>query len=166
MDWTGNGDFIGRSCEDGKAKPGGTSSRNNAGEMTWRPANWRYPADVVAELDLLLTGGRLNNHTTQVVADAYTQRRDQVSSCAVTPSASPPCMDALRLAQVMIISSAEFQSTNANRPSLKPRTPTPKVPSQSRAYKAIVLIHLNGGADSWNMIMPHSGCTGEHHLHA
>ena len=39
-----------------------------------------------------------------------------------------------------------------------PRPAQPDVPSQNRPYKAIVVFLLAGGADSWNMLVPHSGC--------
>ena len=31
-------------------------------------------------------------------------------------------------------------------------------PPGGRAYKALVVLFLNGGVDSWNMLVPHSGC--------
>ena len=33
------------------------------------------------------------------------------------------------------------------------------VPSQNRPYKAVVLLMLSGGVDSYNMLMPHSECS-------
>jgi len=160
MDWTGNGDWIGRSCQGPTAKAGGMSSENNSGEMKWRPSTWQTPATIIAEMDVLLTGGRLNPHTMSVVVDAFTTKRDDDASCAIASGAYPPCLSAMRLAQVMIISSAEFQATNKNQPTAIPRSLPPKIASGGRPYKAIVLMHLNGGADSWNMIVPHSGCSG------
>lgn len=33
-------------------------------------------------------------------------------------------------------------------------------PSQGRAYKAVVYIFLDGGADTYNILVPTDGCTG------
>jgi hypothetical protein len=41
-----------------------------------------------------------------------------------------------------------------------PRTALPEIPSQNRPYKAIVYLWLDGGADTWNLLVPHSQCTG------
>eukprot|EP01046_Picozoa_sp_COSAG06_P010573 COSAG06_NODE_579_length_14027_cov_2.460942_5_plen_3130_part_00 len=54
--------------------------------------------------------------------------------------------------------SSEYSATNLNVLRDHPRPAPPPTPSQNRPYKAIVVILLLGGADSWNMLMPHSGC--------
>jgi uncharacterized protein (DUF1501 family) len=55
--------------------------------------------------------------------------------------------------------SAEFHATNLARLRAQAReTPAPQV-SQNRPYKAVVYIFLNGGADTFNLLMPHT-CTG------
>ena len=38
------------------------------------------------------------------------------------------------------------------------RNAPPSVQTQNRPYKAIVVVFMSGGVDSWNMLMPHSGC--------
>lgn len=70
--------------------------------------------------------------------------------------------EALALKQTLkLISMApEFHSTNENNygATPSPRTKPPKVPSQNRPYKAVVVVFLEGGADSYNMLVPHSNC--------
>ena len=46
------------------------------------------------------------------------------------------------------------------------RSPQPDIPSQGRPYKALVVMYLAGGVDSWNLIVPKSGCTGGRDLFA
>ena len=67
---------------------------------------------------------------------------------------------ALQLAQTLIVASAEFNTANVNaRAADKPRQDPLKVVSQDRKYKAIVVVFLWGGVDSWNILIPSSGCT-------
>lgn len=54
--------------------------------------------------------------------------------------------------------SSEYAATNQNRLRDHQRPARPEVPSLNRPYKALVVIFLFGGADSWNMLIPHSGC--------
>ena len=54
--------------------------------------------------------------------------------------------------------SPEFTATNQNVLRDHPRPAQPDVPTRNRPYKAIVVFLLYGGADSWNMLVPHSGC--------
>ena len=65
---------------------------------------------------------------------------------------------AMRLAQTLLISSAEFHTTAVNARSTIVRNAPPSVQTQNRPYKAIVVVFMSGGVDSWNMLMPHSGC--------
>ena len=54
--------------------------------------------------------------------------------------------------------SSEYATTNQNVLRDQPRPSLPEIPTQNRPYKAIVVIFLEGGADSFNMLIPHSGC--------
>lgn len=54
--------------------------------------------------------------------------------------------------------SPEFAATNQNVLREHPRPVMPPIPSQNRPYKALIVILLKGGADSWNILVPHSGC--------
>jgi len=67
---------------------------------------------------------------------------------------------ALQEAQKLFAVAAEFHATNMHVTRNMPRTPAPDTPSMQRPYKAIVVLFLNGGVDSFNLLMPHSNCTG------
>jgi cullin-associated NEDD8-dissociated protein 1 len=61
----------------------------------------------------------------------------------------------------------EFHATAVATPPLNgPKEREPFVPQESlgRDYKAVVVVYLAGGADSWNMVVPHSGCKDGHDL--
>ena len=52
----------------------------------------------------------------------------------------------------------EFHATNHLTPTDEARQEAAKVTSMGRPYKAIVVLFLNGGADTYNLIVPHSNC--------
>ena len=110
-------------------------------------------AAAVDELSLLLTAGRLNAEARGVIVSRYQQLFDSSGAAA-----------ALQMAQELFLFTAEFHATNLNVLRHVPRVFVPPAPSQGRAYKAIVYLYLNGGADTYNLLMPHtcgtnpSGC--------
>jgi|EP01049_Picozoa_sp_SAG25_P000064 uncharacterized protein (DUF1501 family) len=79
---------------------------------------------------------------------------------------STPCTmhtqkEILRLGQKMLVGAAEFHATNDPRPTGKLRPPPKQVASKKRPYKATVVVYQSGGADSFNVVVPHSGCHGK-----
>ena len=66
--------------------------------------------------------------------------------------------EALTVAQLLMTASPEFHTNT--EPLDKPWEATKLPPQESlrRPYKAIVVIYFAGGADTFNMIVPHSGC--------
>ena len=64
------------------------------------------------------------------------------------------------MAQQLIAISSEFHTSNVNIPLSLTHPSPPVIASRNRAYKAVVVLYLNGGADSWNMLVPHSSCEG------
>eukprot|EP01043_Picozoa_sp_COSAG02_P000106 COSAG02_NODE_2_length_75708_cov_87.013953_9_plen_2901_part_00 len=75
-----------------------------------------------------------------------------------TPCEVDATEDAQRLAAKLILGTSEFKTTADNRQKATPRVPLPAVESQGRPYKAVVLIYLSGGADTHNLVVPHSNC--------
>ena len=65
---------------------------------------------------------------------------------------------ALKLAQTLLTATTEFHVTSMNAKKSKKRVEPPTVLPQNRKYKAIVVVYMNGGADSWNYLVPKSGC--------
>jgi uncharacterized protein (DUF1501 family) len=101
------------------------------------------PSDVTDELAMLLTGGRLNAASRNLIKE----------------SAS------LSTALKLIVTTPEFHSTRVVTP-LKMR-PNMVIPQPSGTpYKAVVFVNLEGGMDSYNVLVPHSGCSGSDYLYS
>ena len=110
--------------------------------------------DVVYELDLLLTGGRLNAHSREVIAARH--RAVLAGGSATSDEATL----ALQAAQELFLFTAEFHATNLLIKRAVPRPALPEIPNGGRPYRAVVYIFLDGGADSFNLMVPTGGCTG------
>jgi cullin-associated NEDD8-dissociated protein 1 len=104
---------------------------------------------VIAELDLLLTDGRLSTNSRRVVAAAYNEKIAQSGSAA----------EALKKAQKLIIASPEFHATGRVVHDGPRQSPTPPLLSLDRPFRAIVVVFLVGGVDSYNLLIPHSECS-------
>ncbi len=101
---------------------------------------------VVDELGLLLTAGRLSNHSRQLLVKAY--------EAAEAEGGEP-----LTRVEELMLAAPEFHSSNHPAPETQSRGEAAGVASQERPYKAIVVLFLHGGADSYNLIVPHSACS-------
>jgi len=94
----------------------------------------------ISELDLLLTGGRLSPKAKQVARTMYDK---------ALPS------ERIRAAQLAIVMSAEFNTLGMPLPLDDPRVAVPPVELEApRSYKAVVLVFLAGGADTFNLLVP------------
>jgi len=116
------------------------------GSLTFTPTS-STPSGVVDELALLLTAGRLSEHVKATIVHAYEQKL-----------AASDASEALRTAMSLVVASAEFHATNLNTPSAVPRQIPAATPSLNRPYKAVIVLYLDGGVDSYNVLVPHSGC--------
>ncbi len=65
---------------------------------------------------------------------------------------------AARIIQTLFVSSAAFAVTNEPRTSATLAPSPPIIASFGRPYKALVLFFMRGGADTFNLIVPTSGC--------
>ena len=98
---------------------------------------------VVNELSTLLTNGRLSTANKEIIKGAYTSKL-------------PDQAAALRIAQQLIVTSPEFHTTNTIRKSGDTRTLAQNPQPSGVPYKAVVMVMLAGGADSYNMLIPHT----------
>ena len=118
-----------------------------SGGLTFAPTS-TDAAGAIRELDMLLTGGRLNERSREIIEreynDALTLTQSDLQGASGLPS------DGVRRATQLIIGSAEFHSTQANVLKSQERSPPTVVASQGRPYKATVVIYLKGGADTFN----------------
>jgi len=119
------------------------------GKLSFALTSGEDTGEKVAEtLDLLLMAGRASARTKRVVAKAYDEAK-----AVSTPEA------ALQEAQRLVVTTSEFHSTARSHLEDTPRPASADIPSQGRRFKAIVVIYLNGGLDSFNLVVPHSNCT-------
>jgi hypothetical protein len=74
---------------------------------------------------------------------------------------SNPFAEALAMQEALklIAVAPEYHATNQNSMKTTVRSPPPEQTSLGRRYKAVVVVFLEGGMDSFNMLIPHSDCT-------
>ena len=134
------------------------------GALGWTPKNgWSDLSKVVDELSTLLTAGRLRRSNRAIITQAMEEvYGSTVMSKWVRGSTDEEAKQimALRRAIMLLMLSSEFHASSANNIKLgKTRSTTvQKQSSQGRPYKAIVVVFLRGAADSFHMLVPHSGC--------
>lgn len=123
------------------------------GRLTYQPTS-NDPTIVLDELSTLLTAGRLSESNKKRIVSAYVAREKEEDKGA-----------ALRLAQQLVITSPEFRSNGVTR-QVQSEAREQKTPSLTcKPYKAIVFLMLQGGVDSFNMLVPHSECKGEEDMY-
>lgn len=61
--------------------------------------------------------------------------------------------------KLLALFAPDFQVTNSDAATAVPRLPPTPQASTGQPYKAVVVVFLFGGADSYNMLIPHSNCT-------
>ena len=60
--------------------------------------------------------------------------------------------------KLLALAAPDFHSTNTGAASVDARPLVAPQPSGGRGYKSVVVVYLFGGADSFNMVVPYSGC--------
>lgn len=107
------------------------------------------PSEIVAELDLLLTGSRSSNDTIEIVETLFNTTLESTGNITA----------ATKMAKAAFAVAPEFQVTGGSLQQTSLRVESNEtVSGQGRPYKAIIYVWLGGGADSYNMLVPHSGC--------
>ena len=123
------------------------------GSLAFLPEDDSSAAAVIAELDLLLTSGRLNDNATAVIAEAYDEYKARNGPDA-----------ALVVAQQLFTATAEFHVTNMHNLTGDVRSGTTTGARDAGTFdasrfKAVVVLVMDGGCDSFNLLMPHGNCT-------
>lgn len=108
---------------------------------------------VVDELDLLLTAGRLSPYSHQVIGEAHSEQLARSS------------LDALRVAQKMMVSVPEFHTTNLFSP-MGERPVAVRGRDSGAGYKAIIVLYMGGGADTFNRASPPQPPNASRSIHA
>ena len=102
--------------------------------------------DIIDDLDILLTSGRLQGSTNRALIKSILQ----------------PMMGdipkAIRAAQQLVLSTPEYHSTNLPRTLNNARPSNAYATRHKTPYKAVIVLMLRGGCDSFNMIVPLGQC--------
>ena len=117
------------------------------------------PSLFINELDLLLTNGRLSVESRSSISASYGK---------ILKESGKTVADSYALQ--LFFTSPEFHITNAPKDQCfnseaslaKPFEATTRIASSAAttsSHKAIVYLSLDGGADSFNMLVPHSDCS-------
>ena len=122
------------------------SYEHTDGNLTFAPTGTAQ--EIVSQLSLVLTADRLHPTSRNLFVREYT---------AVAQSSS--AANAMKRLLKLFALSADFHVTNSNIQfnTLRPAPTT--ITGSGRRYKAIVVVFEAGGADSFNMVVPHSGCS-------
>ena len=137
----------------------------NDGTLTYSST---YNVDwIVHELNTLLTSGRMNEETLLAIKKQYNTIVTSASRSGQNLIKYGPGntkKDALKSVIKLFMLSSEFHATSLNTytKTLRPN-PVP-VASSGRPYKAVVVLFMAGAADSYNMLVPTTGC-GTHDLY-
>eukprot|EP00928_Gymnodinium_smaydae_P027006 TRINITY_DN2102_c0_g1_i1.p1 TRINITY_DN2102_c0_g1~~TRINITY_DN2102_c0_g1_i1.p1 ORF type:complete len:1927 (+),score=287.17 TRINITY_DN2102_c0_g1_i1:97-5877(+) len=109
--------------------------------MLEEPANME---DTIEELDVLLTGGRLTPYAQSIVKGAVSRASEA---------------NHFKAAQEALVLSPEFQMIGSPvLGDLRPKKEAEAEASEPRSYKAMVIVFLLGGCDTFNMLVP-LGCS-------
>ena len=154
------------SCEDGFGQPISRPERSCGkrssgrydtadGNLTFAPSDPSLAYAVVDELALLLTDGRLGATSRDVVVRAYAA----ALSGPAPESGATPAQEALKVAQKLIVATPEFHTTSLDVETETRRRASMGAPSRGRPFRAVVVLYLRGGLDSFNALVPHT-CPG------
>ena len=118
----------------------------DADDVTEKQALVDNAPKVVEDLSLLLADGRFSEHTKGLLEAAYTS---SVNASTPSTTAEQAGIKALHVLQEIAMSVPEFHVTNLNIDA-GPRPARVQQQSFGRDFKAIVVVNLHGGADSFN----------------
>jgi uncharacterized protein (DUF1800 family) len=134
---------LGRTCNNDKYK-----ETPNDGWLAYTPTA-TTASGIVEDLDLLLTSGRLSSHSRAIIEGAYDGTDDGLKNVLKLFTNAP-----------------EFHATNAHCREgcelLRPiSAPGECAGDGCRQYRAVIVVFLQGGADSWNFLVPYEDeCSG------
>lgn len=116
--------------------------------MMYSPSQDALASEVVDELAMLLTSGRLNQERRQYITEVYQQAIDD-------DDATEGLIDI----QQLMTFTPEFHTNGLSDEEGENREVPEAPPTSEEPYKAVVYLFLDGGYDSSNMLVPHA-CTG------
>ena len=122
------------------------ASGKSEGELSFKTGTPFDARAAIDELSILLTAGRLSPSHRNIIVASYKRfldKRDGVS----------PEKAALKQALKLFLMSSSFHSTNLDQTTGATRRHAPGVVSRGRPFKALVVLFLVGGGDSFNLLV-------------
>ena len=121
------------------------------GFLSWSPDPSASIDEVIEELSILLTAGRLGSTNKGII-------RSAIASDFTNGNRAK----AIRIAQQLVLVTPEYQVWGAlSRNTGLPRQLTGYTQPPTNNYKNVVYFFLPGGLDSWNLLVPKAGCVGK-----
>ena len=148
-----------RSSSDGFGETFLRHLKPSDGELSFTPTNGSDPVATVDELAVLLTGGKMSSSHRSTIAAAYAKclGKSQRTGDTAEEKRASALMEqklALRRALKLFFMSSSFHSTNLDQSTgVIRRKSAAQAVSHGRPFKALVVIFLYGGSDSFNMLV-------------
>lgn len=135
--------------------------------LSWKPPSWggttnvqsASVSEVLDDIDLLLTGGRLDPANRALLEQVYSNAHagsDPDDNALIAVLQHYAALPEFHITNNLVSSS----STTETRP--VPNITVPPTPPPVEGYKAIVYLFMGGAADSFSMLAPMSGCAPLH----
>ncbi|KAL7539583.1 hypothetical protein ACHAXR_009408 [Thalassiosira sp. AJA248-18] len=118
----------------------GDTSHSTA-KLSYSPQSSTTSDDIIDELNVLLASGRLQDKNRAIIKSVIDPMMGDAAK-------------AVRAAQQLILSTPEYHSTNLPRKQDNARVLTGYNTKHKAPYKAVVVLMMLGGVDSWNMLVP------------
>lgn len=135
-----------------KCNSGANTSMVNTAYMNRNTNHWNEMART-----LCVGAGQVVRIQLNAIGSDLQQQQQQLVLCMVQVEKALKT-NAIKHAQTMFLATSELHATNLNRakPFAKP-APVPQV-AYGRPYKAVVVMLMEGGCDSYSLLVPHSKC--------
>ena len=115
--------------------------------ITWTPSSTASVDDILEELNVILTAGRLSTSNKALIKTVMEQY-----------FSSGDVGKAVRIAQQLIFSSPEYHATSVPRLLDTTRQIAGYEQDPATPYKALVVFVMSGGCDSFNLLVPKGLC--------
>ena len=127
----------------------GDTSLSTAVTTYW-PSSTSSVTDIIEELGILLTSGRLSDENKDIIS-RHVEKEMEEGDVA----------KAVRIAQELMLTTPEFHVTNAVRKQDSIRESFGYSDEPKSSYKAVVVLMMIGGLDSFNLLLPKGQCFAE-----